>query len=95
MPIPPKVIARRRLIDHFFAADAVRPEEAISFEPSSFREHRALEQLEHHGVLHAIADGRYYLDVPAYQEFRSDIRQRAGIMIAVGVVIGAALGLLA
>ena len=95
MPIPPKVVARRRIAEHFLDAGAVSPKTAISFEADGFHQQRALEQLEEHGAVHATGDGRFYLDEAAYREFRAELRQRAGLLIAVGVAIGVALGLLA
>ncbi len=51
MPVPPVAIARRRIVARFFAADAVRPEDAIAFEPRRFIQERVFERFLDAGIV--------------------------------------------
>ncbi|GAA4019667.1 hypothetical protein GCM10022280_19540 [Sphingomonas swuensis] len=58
--------ARREIQHHFFAADAVRPERAVSFVPDNRFERRLFERYRTEGVLHEEQPGRYWIDLPSY-----------------------------
>ena len=87
--------ARRRLVSHFMAADAVSADQAIGYTPDRGLERRLLERLIGQGVLHVGKAGTYWLDIPAYDQWNRRRRRRAGIMVGAAVALGAALSLFA
>jgi len=60
--------ARREIQHRFFAADAVRPDRAIGFDPANRMEQRQFERLRQAGAVHEVSPGRYWLDLPAYDQ---------------------------
>ena len=86
--------ARRDIQHHFFSHDAVRPDRAVGFEPSSRIEERQFERMRSRGIIREAKPGVYWLDVVAYD---IDLRQRftrvrwvllvmvVGLAIALGV----------
>lgn len=58
--------ARRDIQHQFFSHDAVRPDRAIDFEPDRMIEQRQFERMLDRGIIHRMDDGRYWLDVVAY-----------------------------
>ena len=58
--------ARRDIQHHFFSHDAVRPDRAVDFEPDRMIERRQFERMIERGIIHRTTDGRYWLDVVAY-----------------------------
>ena len=71
------VIARaRRDIQHeFFAHDAVRADRAIVFHPGRLAQRRVFERWQRAGVIREVGEGRYWLDVTAYDV---ELRKRYG-----------------
>jgi hypothetical protein len=77
--------ARRDIQHHFFSKDAVRPDRAIAFEPSRRIERRLFERMMSRGIIRQVKQGRYWLDVVAYDE---DLTSRYGrVKIALWIVI--------
>ena len=87
--------ARRRLVSHFMAENAVSADNAIAYSPSRGIERRLLERLIDKGVFHVGKAGTYWLDIPAYDSWNKSRRRRAGLAVGAAVAIGAALGFLA
>ncbi len=58
--------ARRDIQHHFFSNDAVRPERAVTFEPTRSIQRRQFERMLSRGILREEKRGRYWLDVVAY-----------------------------
>lgn len=58
--------ARREIQHHFFSNDAVRPDRAVDFDPPTRLQRRQFERMQDRGIIHATGDGRYWLDVVAY-----------------------------
>ncbi len=87
--------ARRRLISHFMAENAVTADKAITYVPHRGIERRLLEKLIEKRVLHVGKAGTYWLDIPAYDAWNKSRRRRAGMAVGAAVAIGAALGFLA
>jgi len=84
-----KARARREIQHAFFTADAVRPERAIGFTPENGFEQRQFDDYRANRVVHEVAPGRYWLDIPAYDRV---IRERHGrVRVALLLVIGALL----
>src|SRR4051812_20140391 len=64
--------ARREIQHHFFEADAVRPDRAISFSPSNGFEQRIFDRYLQRGIV-CQTSGQYWMDVVAYDV---DLRRR-------------------
>lgn len=78
--------ARREILHRFFAADAVRPDRAIEFEPANGFERRQFERLREREIVREDMSGRYWLDLPAYDDL---IRERhSRVRTALFVVLG-------
>ena len=58
--------ARREIQHHFFSNDAVRPDRAVEFDPPSRLQRRQFERMRERGIIHEDKNGRYWLDVVAY-----------------------------
>lgn len=58
--------ARRAIQHEFFSNDAVRPDRAISFEPRTRLQRRQFERMRERGIIREGKNGRYWLDVVAY-----------------------------
>src|SRR4051794_19123605 len=65
--------ARREIQHHFFAADAVRPDRAIGFEPESRMERSQFERMRARSIVREESPGRYWLNVVDYD---IDLRRR-------------------
>lgn len=88
-------VAIRRVISHLMSNNAVSPESAVTFVPDRHLQRRLLARLVRRGVIVETGPDRYYLDVPAYDEWRTRMRRRAAFLIG-GVAIAAAVaGILA
>ena len=55
--------ARREIQHHFFAADAVRPDRAVSFSPENNFERSQFEKMRGKDIIREVAPGKYWLDV--------------------------------
>ena len=78
--------ARRDIQHHFFSRDAVRPDRAVDFEPSRHIERRQFERMISRGIIHQDAQGRYWLDVVAYDVDLTGRYQRVKIALLVVVL---------
>lgn len=87
--------ARRDVASHFMSANAVSPERAVGFEPARFVQGRVFERMKASSVLIEAKPGRWYMDVPRYDELNRARWRRAGIAMPAVVVIGAAVAALA
>jgi hypothetical protein len=58
--------ARREIQHHFFSNNAVRPDRAVDFDPPNRLQRRQFERMRERGIIHADKNGRYWLDVVAY-----------------------------
>ena len=90
--------ARRDIQHQFFSNDAVRPDRAIAFDPARPLEQRQFERMRDRGIIQGTTDGRYWLDVVAYDV---DLQQRYRrvrialivvlVMFAVWIALGSGL----
>ena len=78
--------ARRQVQHHFFAADAVRADRAVAFEPANRAERRHFERLAHARVIHEVA-GRYWLDIPAYDAWLHARLYRVRLLLGLLVLL--------
>lgn len=83
-------VARRRVLDHFFAANAVTPDNATPFVAPRRLQQRQFERLLEKGVIREARPGTYYVDVPAWNAWRQGTHTRLKIALLIAVlVIGA------
>ena len=79
------VRARREIQHHFFAADAVRADRAVTFTPSNGYEQRQFDRMVDRGTIRRVDSDRYWIDVVAYDvELRARHRR---VRIALILVI--------
>ena len=83
--------ARREIQHQFFEADAVRPDRAIGFSPANGFERRMFGRYCSRGIIRESVDGKYWLDVVAYDV---DLQQRHRRVRAVLLAIIAMLAIL-
>ena len=80
--------ARREVQHHFFSNDAVRPDRALDFDPPTGLQRRQFERMQERGIIHQANDGRYWLDVVAYDTDLTARYQRVKVaLLAVLVVL--------
>ena len=85
-------VARRRVFSHFFAANAVTPDNATSFATARRLQRRQFEQFLAKGVIREARPGLYYVDVPAWEAWHAGVHTRLRIvLLAMVLVIGAVL----
>ena len=86
--------ARREIQHHFFAADAVRPDRAVSFSPENNFERSQFEKMRGKDIIREVAPGKYWLDVVAYDiELRQRHRIQKIALLAVIAVLALVVGL--
>lgn len=78
--------ARQSLFSHFFAQNAVSPENAIGWASGRFVEQRLFDRMKAAGVIVEAAPGRFYVSMPAY-----DVAMRSRRWGALLAVLGAIL----
>ena len=85
--------ARREIQHHFFAADAVRPDRALPFEPASGIERRQFERMRGRHIIREEQPGNYWLDVVAYDvDLRARHRRiRTALLVVIAILIVAML----
>ena len=87
--------ARQRIVDHFEAADATRPDRAVAFQPSDRRlDRRTFSQMQRAGAVREVGAGRFYLDRDGLARYRSSLRQRVlGFTALAAGIVAAAVAL--
>lgn len=84
--------ARREVQHHFFSNDAVRPDRAVEFDPPTGLQRRQFERMRDRGIIHETSQGRYWLDVVAYDvDLRARHRRVKTALIILLVVLAAML----
>lgn len=86
--------ARRDIQHEFFRQDAVRPDRAIAFDPDRHMQRRVFDGWMASGVIRREADGRYWLDVVAYDDEVQNRYKRLRL-IMIGLAIALAIAILA
>lgn len=87
--------ARREVVSHLMQNNAVSEGSAVRWVPDRRIQRRMLDRLVRRGVIVRTADDSYYLDVPAYDDWKTSLRRRAAIAVGGVAVIGAILAALA
>jgi hypothetical protein len=85
--------ARRKITAHFLMHHAISREDAVAYVPDRHIVRRQFEQMVRKGIVHDAGQGRYWLDLPAYEAAHK--RQHRILLIAVFiaalVIAGAAV----
>ena len=87
--------ARRDVVSHFMAANAVSSESAVAYQPDRRSRQRQFERMCDAGVIHAVGEGRFWIDAPRYDEWSRSRRKRVGIAVGAVAAIGALLAFVA
>jgi hypothetical protein len=80
--------ARRDIQHHFFSNDAVRPDQAVAFEPRSRLQRRQFERMQSRGIIREGKPGSYWMDVVAYDvDLRARFARVKVILLAMVLVL--------
>lgn len=79
--------ARRDVISHFMARNAVSADSAVPYQPERRIRRRMFERLQAAGVLQPGKRGGYWLDVPRWDSYSRRRRRRVGALIAGAVAV--------
>ena len=81
--------ARREIQHHFFAADAVRPDRALPFDPANRFERRQFERMRARDIIREAKPGDYWLDVVAYDvDLRARFRRiRIALLVVIALLV--------
>jgi hypothetical protein len=90
MAVPPvRLIAERKVAEHFLRHGATCAADAIPYEPERNTRARAFDRLKGRDVLRPSGRDRWYLDEARWADLRSSRRRRAAGLIAVGAALAA------
>lgn len=81
-------VARRRIVSRFMSQNAVSAADAVTFEPERQAQRRQFARMRDAGVIEETADGRYWLNVPAYDRWQGRVRKRVGAALGLVAVLG-------
>jgi hypothetical protein len=87
--------AMRRVTSHLMTNNAVSADSAIYYVPDRRIRRRVLERLVRRGVIVEMQPDTYYLDLPAYDEWRRNRRKRVAFAMGGVAAIAAIAALLA
>jgi hypothetical protein len=82
--------ARREIQHQFFSADAVGADRAIVFEPANGFERRQFDRLRDRDIVREVSVGRFWLDLPAYDDLLQERHARMRAILIVLVLTFAA-----
>ena len=87
--------ARRQVISHFMALNAVSAETGVSFAPARRLETKEFGRLQSAGVIKPARSG-YYIDIPAYDAWSRARHKREALVLtivmlvlSIGAIVGA------
>jgi hypothetical protein len=86
--------ARNDVISYFMQHNSVSPDSATRWIPERPLQARALARFVERGVIVETAADTYFLDLPAYDDWRRSVRRRAALLLLGTAVIGAAMAAL-
>lgn len=86
--------AMRRVASYLMSNNAVGPDSAVYFVPDRHLQRRVLARLVRRGVVVETAPDTYYLDVPAYDEWRRGLRRRIALILGGAMLAGLGAALL-
>ncbi len=70
------------------AANAVSAESAVTYEPGRNIRQRQFDRMRDAEVIRTAGEGRYWIDVPRYDQWSRGRRKRIGIALGAIAVIG-------
>ena len=88
-------VAMRKVTSHLMSNNAVSADSAVHFVPDRRLQRRVLARLVNRGVIVESRPDTYYLDVPAYDEWRRSRRRRVAFAMGGVAAIAAIAALLA
>ena len=88
-------VAMRKVTSHLMSNNAVSADSAVYYVPDRHLRRRVLARLVRRGVIVETAPDTYYLDVPAFDEWRSTRHRRVALAIGGVAAIAAIAALLA
>lgn len=74
-------VAMRKVVSHLMSNNAVSPETAVHFIPDRPLQRRMLARWIRREVIVETGPDKYYLDVPAYDEWRRGLRRRIALLM--------------
>jgi hypothetical protein len=86
--------ARREVISHFMQENAVDSATASRWIPDRALQQRMLARFVRRGVVVETAPDTYYLDLPAYDDWKRTVRKRAAFALLGVLLVGGALAAL-
>lgn len=90
MATPPvRLVAEKRVAQHFLAMGAVSAADAIAYKPERRSRKRAFDRLKGYDIVRPGARERWYLDEARWADLRSQRRGRLVTMLAVGAALAA------
>lgn len=84
--------ARRRVVAHFLVQHAISAGDAVAYVPERRLEVKQFERMRRTGVIHDAGEGRFWLDLPAYNAEHA--RQHRTLLIVAFVAAVAIAGAL-
>lgn len=81
--------ARRKVASYFLSQNAVRANDAVRFETRSPTQRRVFENMVDAGIIRAVGNHGYFLDVVEYERVSEKRRKR--VLTAVGAAVGLAV----
>jgi hypothetical protein len=87
--------ARRDVLSHFMQANAVDANSASHWVPERRIQRRVLDRMVRQGILVETTTDTYFLDLPAYDDWKRGMRRRAAVLIGSVVALAAAAALFA
>jgi hypothetical protein len=73
--------AQRRVLDYFFAQNAVMPEKAQPFITGRRLQQKQFDRMRNSGVIREAKPGLYYVDIPTWHAWRANISKRIVLLI--------------
>jgi hypothetical protein len=86
--------ARREVISHFMQENSVDSTSASRWIPERPLQQRMLARFVRGGVVVETAPDTYYLDLPAYDDWKRTVRRRAAFAILGVLLVGGAIAAL-
>jgi hypothetical protein len=87
--------ARRDVLSHFMQANAVDAGSASRFLPARRVQRRLLTRMVRQGILVETGPETYFLDLPAYDDWKRKVRRRIALIAGSAAAIAALAGLFA
>lgn len=87
--------ARRDVLSHFMQAKAVDRDSASCWVPERRIQRRVLARMVRQGILVEAGHDSYFVDLPAYDNWKRSVRRRIAVGVGSAAVLAAIAGLFA